>query len=435
MRSPIDESPLKSPLDHEPWKKLEILKPNEKSSREKTQVIKKLASLLEKEKEQLAHLITKTMGKSLKESLIEVDRGLITLESALSCYQQIKGEVYYSDTYLNQEKKYVFTELFPLGCLVLIVPFNFPLNLALHKIVPAYLMGNHFLYKPHPQTYEFASFFLDLLYEAGFSKEDLQMINPSNEDFLKLISHPKIEGISFTGGPIVADLILKNSLGKKHLFELGGNDPLILLEDADLNLGIELALAHRLGCSGQRCTAAKRFFIHESLIEEFEEKLFSKLKTIEASSPYDQNCVLAPLVTEKSAQDLYDQFSSLKPLLITKPKKAYLNPILLRGEENLFKEEFFGPVFPLFSFKTEEEVLNKIHRSSYMLQAGLLTQDQKKIKYFFQHLKTGTLLLNEGPSYRLDHVPFGAFNLSSGNTKEGSLDPFLAMSIKKVFVF
>lgn len=381
-------------------------------------------------KESLAKLITLTMGKMYHESLQEVHRSSKTIDNYLHHFYSLKGT---SDNLSKYEEtnKQLFTNYYPLGSILCMVPFNFPVNLALHKIIPALLMKNFVFYRPHPQTDAVGNFLIRLLYESGFQSSEIIKFLPSPSDLQKIFQEKSIQAISFTGGAKVASIIQKNCGLKKTLFELGGNDPIVLFPDGDKTLFIKKVLEHRLGCAGQRCTSAKRIFIHQSIYSKVKEELFFLLKQISAENPFSDH-PLGPLVSSESASHLYTTFSSFA-LLSTKPHEAYLNPILVEGNNYLdfFTEEFFGPIFAIFSFDSTEHVLSMISTSPYMLQAGIFTDNLSLLKECFKSLAAGTVLHNEGPSYRLDSIDFGGGSIYSGLSREGGNSTLLEMSYLK----
>lgn len=426
--SPIDSTPLV--IEFDPKYPQIINKKNTLSTVKTIDYIKIFQKKLHEQRENLAKIITTTMGKVHNESLQEVDRSIKTIDNYLHHFYSLKGISQNLSQY-EEQGKYLFNEYYPLGTILCMVPFNFPVNLAIHKIIPALLMKNFVIYRPHPQTNAVGDLLTTLLYESGFQSSEIIKILPSHQDLELLFQEEHIQAISFTGGHTVASIIQKKSGLKKTLFELGGNDPIILFEDGNKKLFLEKVLEHRLGCSGQRCTSAKRIFIHEYYYSQIKEELYDVLKNIIAENPFSNNR-LGPLVSKESALSLYQKLSSFA-VLKSKPKDAYLNPMLIEANNviDIFKEEFFGPIFPIFSFTSLDHLFSLISKSPYMLQVGVFTEDLSLLKTCFKTLPAGTVLHNEGPSYRLDSVSFGGGSIYSGLSREGGNSTLLEMSYTK----
>ncbi len=190
---------------------------------ERSKIIEKLIELTQKNSEELALLISKEMGKTLGNARGEISRGILAMQVGVDLMRSHNSELLSTENYSSNrdDVRWGLVHRVPYGVILAIVPFNFPINLAIHKLIPSFAMGNSTLIKPHPQCYLSSKFFIDLCLEAGMTDQDIALICPSNEDFSSILNHEAIKIVSFTGGNKTADIISKQLVYKKHLFELG----------------------------------------------------------------------------------------------------------------------------------------------------------------------------------------------------------------------
>ncbi len=409
---------------------------------ERAQILANLAALMKRDKEKIATQITHEMGKTIGDSLVEMDRAITTITLSSQEAIRINGEVLNSDAFAPRRDKRGMVEHFPLGIVFAITPFNFPINLSVHKIGPAFAAGNCILFKPGPQNYLSGKMLTSICHEAGMPKETFQMINPDIPVMSELTSHPAINCISFTGGVVAAKAIARNAGLKKLLFELGGNDPLIVMQDGDVDLAIKTAINQRFGTAGQRCTASKKLFIHESLYDVFKTKLIEETKKIIIGDPINKETFVGPVVNAKAADEIMrrlDQAVQQGANILCGHKREgnIIYPTVLENldiECDLIKDETFGPVIPLMKFSTLDEVLEQLKMSSFGLQAGVFTNDLRTIKRLYEELEVGALAVNDGPGFRAEHFPFGGMK-ESGMGREGVAYAIREMSAVKTLIF
>lgn len=409
---------------------------------ERLKVLEKLAQLIHRDKEKIARQITQEMGKTITESLVEVDRAICTFTLSAQESIRIKGEVLNADAYPPKKNKRGLVEYFPVGLVLAITPFNFPLNLAAHKIGPAYAAGNVILFKPAPQNYLSAKMLSNLCYEAGMTKENFQLINPDIATMQELVKDQRINCISFTGGVIAAKAIAQNAGLKKLLFELGGNDPLIIMPDGDIHLAVKTAINQRFGTAGQRCTASKKLFIHQDIYDEFKNILITESKKLVIGDPGEKETFLGPVVNQSAADLVMKRIQAAvdkgaKLLLGGKNEGNIIYPTILEevsDECDLIKDETFGPVIPLKKFENIDDVINSLKQSSFGLQAGVFTNDLRIIKQLYAELEVGALVVNDGPGFRVEHFPFGGVK-ESGLGREGVSYAIQEMSVLKTLIF
>jgi acyl-CoA reductase-like NAD-dependent aldehyde dehydrogenase len=431
----------------EAFEALKLLEEGKKLQRnmapfQRSEILEKLALLLRRDKEIIAKQITEEMGKPLSESLIEIDRAITTITLSAQEAIRINGEVLNSDAFSPKRGKRGIVEHFPLGIVFAITPFNFPINLAAHKIGPAFAAGNSILFKPGPQNYLTGKMLTQLCHEAGMPKETFQMVNPEIPVMSELTSHPSINCISFTGGVIAARAIAQQAGLKKLLFELGGNDPIIMMPDADVDLAVSTAINQRFGTAGQRCTASKKMFIHESLYEVVRKKLIEVTAKLIVGDPMKRDTFIGPVVNSKSADEIMRRLNEAvemgaKVLCGNKREGNIIHPTLIESvnaECSLLKEETFGPILPLIKFSQIEDVIDNLKQSRFGLQAGVFTNDLRVIKRLYEELEVGALCVNDGPGLRMEHFPFGGVK-ESGTGREGVAYAIREMSCLKTLIF
>ena len=342
----------------------------------------KLSSLLEEKKEFYAKIITQEMGKPFHEAVAEIEK------CAWVCrYYAEKAEEFLSPIKIPTEAKESYVVFMPLGVILLIMPWNFPFWQVFRCAIPLLMAGNTCLVKHAPNTMKCMEEIEKLFHEAGWGEEFFHIkIDP--EDALKLLEDPRIQGVSLTGSTRAGRAVAKKAgeCLKKSVLELGGSDPYIFFPDFPVEKGVEIAITSRLINSGQSCVAAKRFFIHKKIYPDFKECLIEKLKTKKIGNPLEKvDC--GPLARKDLKELIQNQVKrsqsqGAKVLYEHKeyPKeKGFYFPIMVLEDppkdSPLCCEELFGPVFSLFSWEKEEEMLQEVHRSSYGLGSAVFSQD------------------------------------------------------------
>ena len=409
---------------------------------ERADILNKLANFMKRDREKIASQITQEMGKTIQDSLVEMDRAITTITLSAQEAIRINGEVLNSDAFAPRRDKRGMVEHFPLGIVMCITPFNFPINLSAHKIGPAFAAGNCILFKPGPQNYLSGKMLTDLCHEAGMPLETFQMVNPDVAVMTTLTKHSSVNCISFTGGVVAAKAIAQNAGLKKLLFELGGNDPLIVMPDGDVNLAVKTAINQRFGTAGQRCTASKKLFIHESVYSAFKTKLMEETAKLVIGDPANKDTFVGPVVNAKAADEIMrrlDAAVKAGATVLTGNKREgnIIHPTIIENVKDdcdLVKEETFGPVIPLKPFKDVEEVIQQLKASAFGLQAGVFTNDLRVIKRLYEELEVGALAVNDGPGFRAEHFPFGGMK-ESGMGREGVAYAIREMSAVKTLIF
>ena len=403
--------------------------------------LRRLAELLDQHRERLAQLITAETGKTISDSRVELERAINTTIASSDEARQISGEALDSDAYPPGRDRIGVVCWRPLGTVLCITPFNFPINIAMHKIGPAFAAGNCILLKPGPQNTASALELLALCHQSGIAKDVIQMCVPELEQMPMLVAHPDIDCINFTGGNVAANAIASAAGYKKLLFELGGNDPLIVMPDADLDAAVSAAINQRFATAGQRCTACKRLFVHDAVYTIFRDKLVSVSRQLLVGDPLDDATFVGPVINKAAADEVEARIDSAvqngaRVLLGQQRDSNILYPCILEdvpADAVLVTEETFGPVLPIQRFTHLDDVIEAINRSKFGLQAGVFTQDLSTIRTLFEQLQVGTLISNDGPGFRAEHFPFGGVK-HSGIGREGIKYAIREMSYRKTLV-
>lgn len=425
--------------------KVSITKPK-RSIQDRTHILEKLSTLLDKNHSELAKTIALETGKPIKDAILEIQRAAVATKNVSQQLTTLKGEIHFSDSsYHSSTKadyKYCLSKKVPYGVVLAIVPFNFPINLAIHKIAPAFAMENSILLKPHPQCFETSTKLIQLCLEAGMTEQDIQLIYPENSALLKIIASNMIDVVSFTGGTATAKILAAHCGIKKTLFELGGNDALVIMPDADLEKVSNTIMNQRFRCAGQRCTSPKRIFCHPSIKATLLEILIPKIKKMNIGDPLNASTDLGPVISAASKDHIIQKIKEstkqgAKVILPWNSDGNIIEPVLLdhvTPDMPVVADETFGPVASLINFSTQEEVIAMINKSRLGLQCGVFTQNINQLKDFFEKVNVGTVLANEGPAYRLDHFPFGGLQ-DSGHGREGTASALHEFSTIRNFIF
>lgn len=386
-----------------------------------------MVDVLKKHKTYLTDLIAKEAGKPLFYAKVELDRCIRTSELGLNYFDLLaehKAEIDLSGT--------TFTEgvikRYPVGVIFGISPFNFPLNLALHKIIPALAAGNPILIKPSPYTPLSLIFLIEEFNKVVSETGLLTVVNCSNEDAEYIVKHPLINLVSFTGSDKVGWHIKSLIPKKKVILELGGNAAVYVDDSADLKgLALTIAKAATL-YAGQICISTQRVFVHENLYDSFKEELIEAFKGISSGNPFD-NVTNGPLIDHVHLERLLNWINKAEKkhqkILVGGNKisdnPAMLSPTLVECTNmdiELFQEEAFGPVAVLQKVRDYQEAAACINNSRYGLQAGVYTNNESVMDYMFEHLDVGGLIINGVPGFRKDEMPYGGIK-DSGFGREG----------------
>jgi acyl-CoA reductase-like NAD-dependent aldehyde dehydrogenase len=393
-------------------------------------------------KEVLAELITNETGKIIRESQIEVQRCLDVIQFSAEESKRVYGKIYPCDITQKKIYKKAYAERVPLGVIAAITPFNFPLNTAAHKIAPALAAGNTVIVKPSPQAPLSTNYLIKLLYESGAPDGIIQVLNGGSEVGKLLVQNPNIRMVTFTGSAKVGNQISKISGLKKMTLELGGNDPIIVLKDGNIDLAVKLCIDQGLGTCGQRCTAIKRIFVDKDIETDFKDKLLKAVLNINFGNPLDSKTDYGTMISEDAAikiDSIVDKAINDGANVVYRGDRdsAMLPPVILdkvNYKSQLVTSETFGPVLPIIAFNDIAECINMVNSTKYGLQSGVITDSISNFNHFRDYLDVGTVILNDGPGFRIDSLPFGGVK-NSGIGREGVISSIQEMTESKVTIF
>ncbi|HRK24077.1 MAG TPA: phosphonoacetaldehyde dehydrogenase [Beijerinckiaceae bacterium] len=397
---------------------------------ERQQILLRTAELLHARREEIARLITAESGLCWKDSLYEATRAYDVYSFAGQLAIKDDGETFSCDISPNGKARKIFTTRVPLmGVISAITPFNHPLNMVSHKLAPAIATNNRVVLKPTELTPLTALLLADVLYEAGLPPEMLSVVtgNPSTMGD-SMITDPDADLITFTGSVRVGKYIAEKAGYRRIVLELGGNDPLIVMEDADLDKAAELAVQGATKNSGQRCTAVKRILVVQSAAEEFSKLVVEKAKKIKCGDPMDPATDVGCVINARSAalfQARVDDAvaKGAKVLFGKRAEGALFHPTVVDHipyECELVKEETFGPVIPIIRVPDNIDDIVRISNSTaYGLSSGVCTNRLDYITRFIRDLDVGTVNVWEVPGYRIEMSPFGGIKDSGLGYKEG----------------
>ncbi len=396
------------------------------------QILMKTGVIIQARKEAMARLITLESGLCLKDSLYEVGRASDVLLFAANQALVDDGSVFSCDLTAHGKSRKVYTMREPLqGVITAITPFNHPLNQVIHKVAPAVATNNRVVLKPSEKTPLTALALADAFYEAGLPPQMLSVLTGNPAEIAdELLTSPDVDLVTFTGGIAVGKYISAKAVYKRQILELGGNDPIIVLEDADLEEAATLAAAGSYKNSGQRCTAIKRMLVQMSVADRFVELLLEKTRAVKYGDPFDASMDMGTVIDEASAQRfeavVNEAIADGARLLHGNVRRGALySPTVIdqvRPEMAVVREETFGPVSPVIRFDTVEEAIRIANGTAFGLSSSLCTNRMDMITRFIQELNVGSVNVREVPGYRLEMTPFGGIKDSGLGYKEGVLE-------------
>jgi putative phosphonoacetaldehyde dehydrogenase len=409
---------------------------------ERASLLQRAAALLRERTVQASDLITRESGLSKKDSMYEVGRVCDVL--TFSAMEALKddGQSFACDLTPHGKNRRVFTRRDPLlGVIVAITPFNHPMNQVAHKVAPSIATNNRMVLKPSEKTPLSALYFAQLLYEAGLPPEMLQVVTGDPKEIAaELITHEQVDLVTFTGGVAVGKSIAAKAGYRRLVLELGGNDPLIVMEDADLDEAAILAAQGSYKNSGQRCTAVKRILVHESVHKRFVDLLVARTEAWTYGDP------MAPVemgtVIDEAAAKLFESrvneaiAQGAKLLAGNRREGALYSPTVIDHvlpSMTVVKLETFGPVSPVMTFRNIDEAIAIANGTAYGLSSAVCTNRLDYINRFVADLQVGTVNVREVPGYRIELTPFGGIKDSGLGYKEGVQEAMKSFTNLKTF--
>ncbi|NVH77936.1 phosphonoacetaldehyde dehydrogenase [Paraburkholderia sp. JPY432] len=410
---------------------------------ERSQILERTAVLLRERIEQASDLISLESGLSKQDSRYEIGRVADVFRFASFEALRDDGQSFSCDLTPHGKKRRVFSQREPLaGVIVAITPFNHPMNQVAHKVAPAIATNNRVVAKPSEKVPLSALYLADLLYEAGLPAPMLQVLTGDPREIAEeLITHASVELVTFTGGVAIGKYIAAKAGYRRVVLELGGNDPLIVLDDADLERAATLAVQGSYKNSGQRCTAVKRMLVQQRVAAEFTERVVEKTRAWTFGDPFDTSKQMGTVIDAAAAQlfeaRVNEAVAAGARLRIGNERSGALYaPTVLDNVDpsmTLVREETFGPVSPIIAFDTLDDAIRISNGTPFGLSSGVCTNRQDAITRFINELRVGTVNVWEVPGYRIELTPFGGIKDSGLGYKEGVQEAMKSFTNLKTF--
>ncbi len=406
-------------------------------------VLDHIAHRLTERAEEFAKTLTLENGKTIKESRGEVQRAISTFAFAASEAWMTKGESFDGGITAAASGRRILVRQFPIGVVVGIAPFNFPLNLAAHKIAPAIAAGCPIVLKPATKTPLSCLLLSEIIAETQWPKGAFSCLPCDREAGQMLVEDERVKLLSFTGSPSVGWKMKRDAGKKKVVLELGGNAGLIIDNNVqDWDWLISRAVMGAFYQCGQSCISVQRIFCHEAVYDEFKKRFVAALQKIRVGDPMSEETDMGPIIDAANAKRInewVDEAVTRGATVITGKNTGgtMFTPILVESVDasaKLSKEEAFGPVVTLECVSSVTEAITKVNDSVFGLQCGLFSNDFQTIQYAFNVLEVGGLVVNDVPSFRVDHMPYGGIK-DSGLGREGIRYAMKDMLEEKVMVY
>jgi aldehyde dehydrogenase (NAD+) len=410
---------------------------------ERSEILHKASALIRARAEAISDLITSECGIGKKDSRYEVGRACDVFTFAANAALTDDGQIFSCDLTPHGKSRKVYTLREPLqGAISAITPFNHPLNQVAHKVAPSIATNNRMVLKPTEKTPLSALLLADILYEAGLPPEMFSVVTGDPREIAdEMLTNPDVDLVTFTGGVAVGKYIAAKAVYKRQVLELGGNDPLIVMEDADIEEAAMLAAAGSYKNSGQRCTAVKRMLVHDKVADDFVARLVEKTRAWTYGDPMDATLDMGTVIDDAAAQNFErrvdDAVAQGAKLLAGNVRRGALySPTVLdhvRPEMNVVKTETFGPVSPVIRFRDIDDAIAIANGTAYGLSSAVCTNRLDYITKLVTELRVGTVNVREVPGYRLELTPFGGIKDSGLGYKEGVQEAMKSFTNTKTY--
>ncbi|MEP6918933.1 MAG: aldehyde dehydrogenase family protein [Acidobacteriota bacterium] len=390
-------------------------------------ILMAISAELDRNREQIARILAGEAGKALKDATIETERAAMTFHVAAEEARRLGGDAIPMDLAPHGERHLAITRRFPIGPVAAISPFNFPLNLTAHKIAPAIAAGNPIVLKPATKTPLSALRLGELATRAGLPAGAISVLPMARRTGDRLVTDPRFKLLTFTGSSAVG-WDMKNRAGKKKvILELGGNAAVIVDESADLDAAARRIAAGGFALAGQSCISVQRVYVHDRVFEPFAARLVPLVEALKVGDPLDPATDVGPMIEEAEAARVeawVAEAVAAGARILTGGRRlggALYAPTVMRdipADAKICAEEVFAPLVGLYRFSTFDNALAAVNDSRYGLQAGIFTSDLEHALQAFDTLEVGGVIVNDVPTWRIDHMPYGGVK-DSGLGREG----------------
>ncbi|HEX8517494.1 MAG TPA: aldehyde dehydrogenase family protein [Bacteroidia bacterium] len=404
-------------------------------------ILMQIASEIKDKRKHLAGILMMESAKPIRYALAEVDRAVQTFIIAAEESKRLPKEYLSLDWTPAGEGKEGFVKYFPIGLIAGIAPFNFPLNLAVHKIAPAIAAGCPIILKPASSTPLSTLELAKIIDGTDLPKGAVSILPMDRKTGNQLVTDERFKLLSFTGSPLVGWEMKRNAGKKKTVLELGGNAAVIITESADLETALPKCIIAGFAYSGQICIHAQRFFVHESIFDKFTGAFCASVEKLKQGNPSDPGTDVSHMIDENNAVRVESWIREAvalgaKVLCGGIRNGSFLSPTVMTNtaiEMKVCSEEVFGPVVIIEKYKTFEEAITNVNDSSFGLQAGVFTNNAREIDEAFNNIETGGVIVNDTPAFRVDHMPYGGIK-DSGQGREGIRYAILDMMEARILV-
>ena len=405
-------------------------------------VLERVAARIEAERDELARAITLESGLCLADTRYETGRAADVFRFAAREALEDHGEAYAMDVSAHGRARRAYTVREPVRLVAAITPFNHPLNQVAHKVAPAIAAGAPLVLKPSEKTPLTALWLERAIHEAGYPEEALAVVTGDRAEILdEMLAHDAVEVVSFTGGVAVGRLIADRLGYRRAVLELGGNDPLLVLRDADVARAAELAVSGATKNSGQRCTAVKRVIVEEPLGNALAEAILARARLLRVGDPLADETEIGTLIDEEAAALVEARVAAAVAEGATllaggeRTGAQLVPPVVdhVRPEMELVREETFGPAIPLIRVRDLDEALAVANGTRYGLSSGIVSNDLAAITRCIRELRVGSVNVDEVPGFRTEATPFGGIKDSGLGVKEGVVEAVRALTTTKLF--
>jgi len=393
---------------------------------ERGRILREISAGVRDRREELGRLIATESGKPIRDALVEVDRAVLTFRLGAEEAERMTGELIPLDLMPSSKDRVGITRRFPIGPIAAISPFNFPLNLAAHKLSPAIASGNPIVLKPPSKDPLTMLAVAEIIEAAGPPPGSVSILPMTRELGDRMVADDRFKLLTFTGSPSVGWRMKERAGKKKVVLELGGNAGVIVDESADLDWAVRRTLVGAFAYAGQVCISVQRMFVHEAIWDAFMEKFLAGVAALKMGDPLDPATDLGPMVDANQAgrtQRWVDEAVAMGGKLLAggHADGTYFPPTVLTDvpvAAQVCSNEAFAPLVVAFKFSTLDEAITRVNDSMFGLQTGVFTNDLAGAWRAFGNLEVGGVIVNDTPTYRIDHMPYGGVK-DSGLGREG----------------
>jgi len=393
---------------------------------ERSRILREISAGIKARREEIARILTTESGKPIRDALAEVDRAVLTFRIGSEEAERIGGETMPLDLNPASKGRVGITKRYPLGPIAAISPFNFPLNLAAHKLAPAIAAGCSIVLKPPSKDPLTMLTVAEIVAETGLPDGAVSILPMTREQGDRMVVDPRFKLLTFTGSPSVGWRMKAQAGKKKVVLELGGNAGAIVDASANLDWAVARTLTGAFSYAGQVCISVQRLYVHESVWDDFMPRFVDGARNLKVGDPLDPETQVGPMVdranaqrTERWVQEAVDAGGTV--LIGGKADGAFFPPTVMTNvprDAQVCSNEAFAPVVVAFPFKDFDDAVRQVNDSDYGLQTGVFTNDLHNAWYAFEELEVGGVIMNDVPTYRVDNMPYGGVK-DSGLGREG----------------